>query len=78
MPPCAGWRTSGPPPACSSYLTRLPQTYLMRNCAARGGTAFLDLRTAHVIAACQMTALEICYSARSLADLEALTQARPE
>lgn len=34
--------------------------------------AFLDLRTAHVIAACQMTALEICYSAREQADLEAL------
>jgi predicted nucleic acid-binding protein len=38
----------------------------------RARTAFLDLRNAHVIAACHMTALEICYSARSLADLEAL------
>jgi predicted nucleic acid-binding protein len=34
--------------------------------------AFLGLRTAHVIAACHLTALEICYSARSQADLEAL------
>lgn len=38
----------------------------------RARTAFLDLRNAHVIAACHMTALEICYSARNLADLEAL------
>ncbi len=35
-------------------------------------TAFLDLRNAHVIAACHITALELCYSARNLADLEAL------
>jgi predicted nucleic acid-binding protein len=33
---------------------------------------FLSLRTAHVIAACHMTALEVCYSARNQADLEAL------
>ena len=32
----------------------------------------LELRTAHVIAACHLTALEICYSARNQADLEAL------
>lgn len=38
----------------------------------RARNAFLDLRNAHVIAACHMTALEICYSARNLADLEAL------
>ena len=38
----------------------------------RARAAFLDLRTAHVIAACHVTALEICYSARNLADLEAL------
>ena len=38
----------------------------------RARIAFLDLRTVHVIAACHMTALEICYSARNLADLEAL------
>jgi predicted nucleic acid-binding protein len=38
----------------------------------RARTAFLDLRSAHVIAACHVTALEICYSARNLADLEAL------
>jgi predicted nucleic acid-binding protein len=38
----------------------------------RARTAFLDLRTVHVIAACHITALEICYSARNLADLEAL------
>jgi len=38
----------------------------------RARTAFLDLRNAHVIAACHMTAMEICYSARNLADLEAL------
>jgi predicted nucleic acid-binding protein len=38
----------------------------------RARTAFLDLRNAHVIAACHVTALEICYSARNLADLEAL------
>jgi predicted nucleic acid-binding protein len=38
----------------------------------RARTAFLDLRNAHVIAACHMTALEICYSARNLADLDAL------
>jgi predicted nucleic acid-binding protein len=39
---------------------------------ARARAAFLDLRTAHVIAACHVTALEICYSARNQADLEAL------
>jgi predicted nucleic acid-binding protein len=38
----------------------------------RARAAFLDLRNAHVIAACHMSALEICYSARNLADLEAL------
>jgi predicted nucleic acid-binding protein len=38
----------------------------------RARAAFLDLRTAHVIAACHVTALEICHSARNLADLEAL------
>ena len=38
----------------------------------RARIAFLDLRTVHVIAACHMTALEICYSERNLADLEAL------
>jgi predicted nucleic acid-binding protein len=38
----------------------------------RARAAFLDLRTAHVIAACHVTALEICYSARNLAELEAL------
>ena len=38
----------------------------------RARTAFLDLRNAHVIAACHLTALEICYSARNLADLDAL------
>lgn len=38
----------------------------------RARAVFLDLRTVHVIAACHMTALEICYSARNLADLEAL------
>src|SRR5215470_14328764 len=38
----------------------------------RARDAFLDLRTMHVIAACHMTALEICYSARNRADLEAL------
>jgi len=38
----------------------------------RARAAFLGLRTAHVIAACHMTALEICYSARNQADLEAL------
>ena len=38
----------------------------------RARAAFLDLRTAHVIAACHITALEICYSARNLADLQAL------
>jgi predicted nucleic acid-binding protein len=38
----------------------------------RARTTFLDLRNAHVIAACHGTALEICYSARNLADLEAL------
>lgn len=37
----------------------------------RARTAFLDLRNAHVIAACHMTAVEICYSARNVADLEA-------
>ena len=39
---------------------------------SRAQAAFLGLRTAHVIAACHLTALEICYSARSQADLEAL------
>lgn len=39
---------------------------------ARARAVFLDLRTAHVIAACHMTALEICYSARKQTDLEAL------
>jgi predicted nucleic acid-binding protein len=38
----------------------------------RARAAFLSLRTAHVIAACHVTALEICYSARNQADLEAL------
>jgi len=38
----------------------------------RARTAFLGLRTAHVIAACHITALEICYSARNQEDLEAL------
>jgi predicted nucleic acid-binding protein len=38
----------------------------------RARAAFLSLRTAHVIAACHMTALEIGYSARNQADLEAL------
>jgi predicted nucleic acid-binding protein len=38
----------------------------------RARAAFLGLRTEHVIAACHMTALEICYSARNQADLEAL------
>ena len=38
----------------------------------RARTAFLDLRSAHVMAACHMTALEICYSARNLADLDVL------
>jgi predicted nucleic acid-binding protein len=38
----------------------------------RARIAFLDLRNAHVVAACHMTALEICYSARNLADLDAL------
>jgi predicted nucleic acid-binding protein len=38
----------------------------------RARIAFLDLRSVHVIAACHITALEICYSARSLVDLEAL------
>lgn len=38
----------------------------------RARTAFLGLRTVHVIAACHMTALEVCYSARSQADLETL------
>jgi predicted nucleic acid-binding protein len=40
----------------------------------RARAAFLGLRTAHVIAACHMTALEICYSARNRADLEALLE----
>jgi predicted nucleic acid-binding protein len=40
----------------------------------RARAAFLGLRTAHVIAACHMTALEICYSARNPADLEALLE----
>lgn len=39
---------------------------------SRARDAFLILRTAHVIAACHMTALEICYSARNQADLDAL------
>jgi predicted nucleic acid-binding protein len=39
---------------------------------SRARAAFLELRTAHVIAACHMTALEICYSARNQADLDAL------
>lgn len=39
------------------------------NCARE---AFLNLRTAHVIAACHMTALVICYSARKRTDLDAL------
>jgi predicted nucleic acid-binding protein len=39
---------------------------------SRAREAFLGLRTEHVIAACHMTALEICYSARNKADLEAL------
>ncbi len=39
---------------------------------ARARAAFLSLRTSHVIAASHMTALEICYSARNQADLEAL------
>ena len=38
----------------------------------RARRAFLDLRNAHVVAACHMTALEVCYSARSAADLDAL------
>ncbi|MGH3276364.1 MAG: PIN domain-containing protein [Streptosporangiaceae bacterium] len=38
----------------------------------RARAAFLGLRTAHAIAACHMTALEICYSARNRADLESL------
>jgi predicted nucleic acid-binding protein len=38
----------------------------------RAREAFLGLRTTHVIAACHMTALEICYSAQNRADLEAL------
>ena len=38
----------------------------------RARATFLDLRNAHVIAACHITALEICHSARNLADLEAL------
>jgi predicted nucleic acid-binding protein len=42
----------------------------------RARAAFLDLRTAHVIAACHMTALEICYSARNQPDLEALLAAQ--
>ena len=41
----------------------------------RARAAFLSLRTAHVIAACHMAALEICYSARNQADLEALLAA---
>ena len=42
----------------------------------RARAAFLDLRTVHVIAACHMTALKICYSARNPADLEALLAAQ--
>jgi predicted nucleic acid-binding protein len=41
-----------------------------RDRRARG--AFLSLRSAHVIAACHLTALEICYPARNQAGLEAL------
>jgi predicted nucleic acid-binding protein len=39
---------------------------------SRARAAFLSLRSAHVIAACHLTAMEICYSARSEADLAAL------
>jgi predicted nucleic acid-binding protein len=39
---------------------------------ARARAEFLALRSAHVIAACHMTALEICHSARDQKDLEAL------
>jgi predicted nucleic acid-binding protein len=39
---------------------------------SRARDSFLALRVEHVIAACHMTALEICYSARNQADLEAL------
>jgi predicted nucleic acid-binding protein len=39
---------------------------------ARARAEFLALRSAHVIAACHMTALEICYWARDQKDLEAL------
>ncbi len=38
----------------------------------RARAAFLALRSANVIAACHMTALEICYSARDQKGLEAL------
>jgi predicted nucleic acid-binding protein len=38
----------------------------------RARAAFLSLRTEHVIAACHITALEICYSARNEADLQKL------
>jgi predicted nucleic acid-binding protein len=38
----------------------------------RARATFLALRSAHVIAACHMTALEICYSARDQNGLEAL------
>lgn len=41
-----------------------------RDAGARA--AFLGLRTTHVIAACHVTALQICYSARNQADLEVL------
>jgi hypothetical protein len=43
----------------------------------RARAAFLSLRTAYVIAACHMTALEICYPARNQADLEALLAGQP-
>jgi predicted nucleic acid-binding protein len=39
---------------------------------ARARAVFLGLRAAHVIAACHMTALEICYFARNQPGLEAL------
>jgi predicted nucleic acid-binding protein len=50
-----------------------------RNCVrlaspsgASDSLAFLALRSAHVIAACHLTPLEICYSTRDQKDLEAL------
>jgi predicted nucleic acid-binding protein len=42
----------------------------------RARNAFLNLRNTHVIASCHMTALEICYSARNAADLDALFAAQ--